>query len=274
VHACAQVEVKKHENSFGIVTPQRTFYVKADSAEQADDWVKQINRARKDIERQKQDDPAAASVTALNLDGHQDGRTQLDAPSQATSFAAGGSHPIAIRQSVSSSPLPHSILRMGNSYTDASLFSTSESSNAVDQFLSSSYASNSSGQSGPRRPSFLQDRFTIETGRHSETEDLYDESSTLHRNTNVHYLSSPVERSRGAFSSSEEDDEAEERRANTSLPASGSLKAQLNPERVVYSGYLMKQGKRKNWRKRWFVLTSDKLLYARSHMVRLLLTRR
>lgn len=37
--------------------------------------------------------------------------------------------------------------------------------------------------------------------------------------------------------------------------------------KVVLSGYLMKCGsKRHNWRKRWFTLTSDKLVYSGSHM--------
>lgn len=38
--------------------------------------------------------------------------------------------------------------------------------------------------------------------------------------------------------------------------------------KVILSGYLMKCGsKRRTWRKRWFVLSSDKLIYSRSHMV-------
>jgi hypothetical protein len=35
----------------------------------------------------------------------------------------------------------------------------------------------------------------------------------------------------------------------------------------VISGYLMKATKRKNWRKRWFMLTSSRLMYSRSHIV-------
>ncbi len=40
-----------------------------------------------------------------------------------------------------------------------------------------------------------------------------------------------------------------------------------DPNKVITQGYLMKQsGRRKVWRKRWFVLTPARLLYSRSHM--------
>ncbi|KAH6913183.1 PH domain-containing protein [Coprinopsis sp. MPI-PUGE-AT-0042] len=40
-----------------------------------------------------------------------------------------------------------------------------------------------------------------------------------------------------------------------------------NASKIIVSGYLMKCGsKRRNWRKRWFVLTSEKLVYSGSHM--------
>ncbi|KAG6862509.1 hypothetical protein C0995_000057 [Termitomyces sp. Mi166 len=39
------------------------------------------------------------------------------------------------------------------------------------------------------------------------------------------------------------------------------------PSKIVLSGYLMKCGsKRRNWRKRWFVLSGEKLVYSGSHM--------
>lgn len=41
-----------------------------------------------------------------------------------------------------------------------------------------------------------------------------------------------------------------------------------DPSKTVLSGYLMKcDSKRRNWRKRWFVLTGEKLFYSGSHMV-------
>lgn len=40
-----------------------------------------------------------------------------------------------------------------------------------------------------------------------------------------------------------------------------------DPNRVITQGYLMKQSnRRKQWRKRWFVLTASRLMYTRSHM--------
>ncbi|KAF8525958.1 pleckstrin-like protein [Hysterangium stoloniferum] len=39
-----------------------------------------------------------------------------------------------------------------------------------------------------------------------------------------------------------------------------------DPTKIILSGYLMKCGKRKSWRKRWFVLTGEKLTYCGNHM--------
>ncbi|KAF8589456.1 PH-domain-containing protein [Ramaria rubella] len=55
--------------------------------------------------------------------------------------------------------------------------------------------------------------------------------------------------------------------ARTLSPAKG-LGAPIanDPTKVILSGYLMKCGKRKSWRKRWFVLTGEKLVYCGNHM--------
>lgn len=43
---------------------------------------------------------------------------------------------------------------------------------------------------------------------------------------------------------------------------------QKDPTKAVISGYLMKcRSKRRGWRKRWFVLTGEKLMYMANHMV-------
>jgi len=56
--------------------------------------------------------------------------------------------------------------------------------------------------------------------------------------------------------------------AALSLSPSKAAAPQKDPSKVILSGYLMKCGsKRRNWRKRWFVLTGEKLVYSGSHMV-------
>ncbi|KAJ7067188.1 pleckstrin-like protein [Mycena amicta] len=54
-------------------------------------------------------------------------------------------------------------------------------------------------------------------------------------------------------------------------PAGGgtspSTKTPVDPGKMILSGYLMKCGsKRRNWRKRWFVLSAEQLVYSGSHM--------
>ncbi|KAI0052301.1 PH domain-like protein [Auriscalpium vulgare] len=54
---------------------------------------------------------------------------------------------------------------------------------------------------------------------------------------------------------------------STSTSAPGGVGASPGGAgKVVVSGYIMKLGKRRNWRKRWFVLNGEKLMYSGSHM--------
>lgn len=57
---------------------------------------------------------------------------------------------------------------------------------------------------------------------------------------------------------------------SSTLPKAGAValpSAAQDPSKPVLSGYLMKcSQKRRNWRKRWFTLTGEKLVYTASHM--------
>lgn len=70
--------------------------------------------------------------------------------------------------------------------------------------------------------------------------------------TAVNFLLNPTKPSAGAASS---------------IATSSGTAATSPGAKTILTGYLMKCGsKRRNWRKRWFVLTPEKLLYSGSHM--------
>ncbi|KAJ6532037.1 hypothetical protein B0H19DRAFT_1189762 [Mycena capillaripes] len=46
VHSCTKVALKRHDNTFGLVSPIRTFYLQAKNEGEVHDWVKAIDEAR------------------------------------------------------------------------------------------------------------------------------------------------------------------------------------------------------------------------------------
>lgn len=49
VHTCTPVTLKRHDNTFCIVSPKRTYYLQAGSPKEVQDWVKAVNEAREDL---------------------------------------------------------------------------------------------------------------------------------------------------------------------------------------------------------------------------------
>lgn len=49
VHSCTAISLKKHANTFGLVSPVRTFYLQASSQEEVQQWVKAIHEAREHL---------------------------------------------------------------------------------------------------------------------------------------------------------------------------------------------------------------------------------
>jgi pleckstrin homology domain-containing family A member 1/2 len=164
VHSCTQVNLKRHDNTFGLISPIRTFYLQAATPQEVQNWVTVIEDARHTL--------------------------------WATSTVNSVSTPIPIPQS------------------------------------------QGSGYRGPFPPSSLSAHFSPQAITSSDSEDAISTSQRTQPVTSVQ---------------------------GVSLTPSKSPK---DPTKVILSGYLMKCGsKRRNWRKRWFVLTGEKLVYSRSHMV-------
>lgn len=174
VHSCTQVSLKKHDNTFGLISPVRTFYLQAKTSTEVQEWVRAIEEARQTL--------------------------------TATSTQNSASTPIAI-------PTP-----------------TRRSSSRAPPPIT------------PSPPSHIHH---IQSMTSSDSEDA-----------------SP--RAQRTYSVSSQDRPAV---PSSPSPAQGSA-ATRDSAKVILAGYLMKCGsKRRNWRKRWFVLTGEKLVYSGSHMV-------
>ena len=86
---------------------------------------------------------------------------------------------------------------------------------------------------------------------------------------------SPPSRTLPAVTSSESEEASPNAQRMFAAPSSPGMPSSGSPRiggadasKVVMSGYITKMGKRRNWRKRWFMLNGEMLMYAGSHMVR------
>jgi hypothetical protein len=163
VHAVTPVVLKRRENTFGVVTATRTYYLQAESPQDARAWVEAIRGAREAQLAAAAPAPGASSSPPIPIPGH-------------SSLAA-------------ITPSPPS--RMLHAVTS------------------------------------------------SESEDA-----------------SPNPRMFAAPSS-----------VSGAVPSSPRIGGPPDASKVVMSGYITKMGKRRNWRKRWFTLNGEMLMYAGSHMV-------
>ncbi|TIA87073.1 hypothetical protein E3P99_03408 [Wallemia hederae] len=170
IHTCVQVDVgKKHQNVFGLVTPDRIFYLKCHSHLDMESWIEAVNLARKLMRE---------SLTVQTSIPHNNNE--------------------------SSSQLQLSPVAIPNTsrYRRTSLTST---------------------QASPGRPD-------------------------------------------GGFSLGTDGGESPNDRDSSDDEEDDGVVSPTDPNKVILTGYLMKLSKRKAWRKRYWILTSDKLSYARSHM--------
>ncbi|RXW23292.1 hypothetical protein EST38_g2569 [Candolleomyces aberdarensis] len=196
IHSCTPVNLKRHDNTFGLISPNRTFYFQATSSEDVQDWVKAIEEARQTL--------LATS-------------TQNSASTPIPIVRAGEPVTPQMKSSLLLSSSPGQLAVTSSDSEDGGQVVTASSPPAA------SYARGGGGVSAPSP-------------------------------TAVNFLLNPTKPSAGGA-------------ASTTAASSGTVTTSSGAK-VILTGYLMKCGsKRRNWRKRWFVLTPEKLLYSGSHMI-------
>lgn len=339
VHTVASVELKKNEHAFGIVTPKRTYYVKAGSRSEMESWITALNDVKTQLAQRSTitqvAQPEAGAVPKQSRSQQQEG-------GQSSSGSGSGARPISISipgkgayvQPAQPRPIPGS-----TAFSPLTATTASESEAGAERF-GLSYAS-STGQSmgsSPGRGDASQNRFfgghSPQSNSGGEVSDTPMRASRRGSHTAAGLPrqrstsggrrdqstgssggdpNSPTGRGSASYgpmsavpSSSEDEDDGdwdEGEGADQAMPLPGLVSGPYggvsgtaadaagtqdgtglqapshatipsgsdllrNPNKVITQGYLMKQSnRRKHWRKRWFVLTSSKLMYTRSHMV-------
>lgn len=166
VHTCTPVALKRRENTFGVVTATRTYYLQAETQEDARAWVVAIREA-KEAQLASTTTAAAPVSTTSTLPIPIPGRPRI--PAITPSPPSRALHPITSSDSDEASPNTQRMLAISSS------------------------------------------------------------------------LGMP--------------------------PSSSPRIGGPDTSKVVMSGYITKMGKRRSWRKRWFLLNGEMLMYAGSHMV-------
>ncbi|KAI8986965.1 hypothetical protein BDB01DRAFT_784119 [Pilobolus umbonatus] len=205
IHKVVQVTSKdKYKCVFAIVTPKRTYYVQAMDQTEMDDWISQINHAKKELRLYDADDDCSSvdrdEDVPSNTQQHQqlrDKRLGHEKPSKIT--------PLDIPTRRSSQ-----VYQPNNSHPQYGVSSSSSVGTPLSEY--------SVGCNYPLSP-------TLDNNPH------------------------PID----GVASSEDDEEYSADKAN--------YKAEENKNRVLIEGYLLKLGRIKGWRKRWFVLRTDSLSY-------------
>ncbi|EJU05077.1 PH-domain-containing protein [Dacryopinax primogenitus] len=189
ISAVQPVTLKKYGHAFALITASRTYYLRAETEREAQDWV----AALREIARDAKEEEAEELESAMNVASPASVTNQLSAP------------------------LPPRI-SLSTKHTSPILGTSSDSDE------------HRSPQSPPGRSR---------------------SSSTAMATSLPTVPPSPVAPT------------------PASAPSTGMLRSvstKRDPNKPILQGYMTKMGKRKQWRKRWFVLKESGLEYGKSHM--------
>ncbi|ETW83329.1 hypothetical protein HETIRDRAFT_157067 [Heterobasidion irregulare TC 32-1] len=209
VHTCTPVSLKKHENTFGVVSAARTFYLQAETQEEMQAWVSALKDAKEAL-------LATSTTTSLNAGTGAPAPPQPPPPPHGHGHGHGHTH-------AAPAPIPIPMARSRDVFHHAH-------AHAPAPVPPSPPSHGYRGGSGGGITS-------------SDSEDGGLSSSP----TSMPFSTSPS--------------------GQPAATATATATAKDASKATVIAGYIMKCGsKRRNWRKRWFVLNGEKLMYSGSHM--------
>ncbi|KZT52318.1 PH-domain-containing protein [Calocera cornea HHB12733] len=190
ISAVQPVDLKKYGHAFALITPSRTFYLRAETEQEAQEWV----RGLREVARDAKEEEAEELESAMNVAGPASVTSQLNGPLPP---------PISLNTKHMSPPIGTS--------------------------------SDSDDHRSPHSP--------VIPNRQRAGSTAASPAVPPSPATSI----SPMP----AYSP-----------GGTTVPRG----VRRDPNRPILQGYMTKMGKRKGWRKRWFVLKESGLEYGKSHM--------
>ncbi|KAL9940189.1 hypothetical protein V8E36_000894 [Tilletia maclaganii] len=256
----AAVELKGKDYTFGIVTPSRTYYVNAGSRKEMQDWIDDLNAVKERTSQtystdsaateQQQQQPLASpqplAALSPNLDGPGSGRA----------------HPGSL------------------AFTQEDLSSLSSAPLTTPGISTASSAQLGAGAGGGGGGILSSSDEGEQDDDDWDEDEIADQAMPLPGpafGLGSSLPTSQLSSSPSGYSASNSDSQhAQQQQQSQVTPQALPLQQGgpkpgasllINPNKVIMQGYLMKQSKaRKHWRKRWFVLSGSRLLYAKDHM--------
>ncbi|KAJ3157690.1 hypothetical protein HDU89_000066 [Geranomyces variabilis] len=292
IHAIAEVELKKRKNVFGLVTRERTYYIQAGSAREAEDWLRALRAAHSHLRSDAQSHRSSMSGPSTSP------TRGLRRPSNPPPAANPETQERNTASSLQQQPpaqhhVPHQ-LAPGERDT-ASQISNAESAGTADSFLTNTttrssvftdyaYSADSTpstaipympppslrpatvsakttSASAPREISPKRETMGVRVTTFADEAKEDEPSSPTGAGRLTSSAASTPSQARGETSSSEEDgDEAD---------SAGLAGAPIDDSVVIMQGYLEKRvahnykkiatAGAKGWKKRWFVLRGGSL---------------
>ncbi|KAI8992142.1 hypothetical protein BDF20DRAFT_90442 [Mycotypha africana] len=227
IHKVVQVTTKhKYKFVFAFVTAKRLYYVQANSQIDMDDWFKQVNQAKHDLHLYETDvDPATVD------------RDQEFAKDVITSYKS--NHILQSQRRKSSGTYDNFLSRpSGAGVTAAALASHSN----TPQFFNSNEIT-------PTMKAIDVPKNRKNSASKGLSEYAIDRNYPLSPSSDHQHQLTTID----GIASSEDDEEFSADKAN--------IRLEEDRNRVLIEGYLLKLGRNKGWRKRWFVLRTDTLAY-------------
>ncbi|KAI9278934.1 hypothetical protein BDA99DRAFT_493496 [Phascolomyces articulosus] len=280
IHSVVHVTSRnKYKYMFAISTPKRMYYLQADNQHELDGWIAAIEQMKSELAMYDADDDDASSVgrdqafakgvVSSYKSHHSTTSTNVAATVGATMTAASNSAKQTSQQPVS--PTFSQQRRRQSSGSGGSAIGSFQ----LDRRPSAGIATSSShvhpvdipqSSSSSHHPHHRPEPFQLNTSNLATSASSSIEQQQQHHGlgsyvTGQTYPLSPISDHQAqlhvadALASSEDDDEY------SWTDDMANVQQEENRNRVLIDGYLLKLGRNKGWRKRWFVLRTDTLAY-------------